>query len=151
MWYTGMWSPNGDQSGQCRSISMTLQWPLIMTSQWVMRSLEMCIVKSQWVMTLLGTSIVIPQWVMTLLCEQCITNLFYYVFSALCLIMILLWVVCNKKKQEQVHVWSIWVGEHNCCFCVGWFHSSFGLMKYSYTNTNHVFSSDWSNTHLFLL
>ncbi len=26
-------------------------------------------------------------------------NLFYYVFSALCLIMILLWVVCNKNKN----------------------------------------------------
>ncbi len=26
-------------------------------------------------------------------------NLFYYVFSALCLIMILLWVVCNKKNK----------------------------------------------------
>ncbi len=31
-----MCSPNGDQSGQWRSISMTSQWPLIMTSQWVM-------------------------------------------------------------------------------------------------------------------
>ncbi len=28
-----------------------------------------------------------------------IMNLFYYVFSALCLIMILLWVVCNKNKN----------------------------------------------------
>ncbi len=27
-------------------------------------------------------------------------NLFYYVFSALCLIMILLWVVCNKNKNK---------------------------------------------------
>ncbi len=28
---------------------------------------------------------------------------------------------------------------------------SFGLVKYPYTNTTHVFSPDWSNTHLFLL
>ncbi len=27
-------------------------------------------------------------------------NLFYYVVSALCLIMILLWVVCNKNKNK---------------------------------------------------
>ncbi len=27
-------------------------------------------------------------------------NLFYYVFSVLCLIMILLWVVCNKNKNK---------------------------------------------------
>ncbi len=27
-------------------------------------------------------------------------NLFYYIFSALCLIMILLWVVCNKNKNK---------------------------------------------------
>ncbi len=27
-------------------------------------------------------------------------NRFYYVFSALCLIMILLWVVCNKNKNN---------------------------------------------------
>ncbi len=27
-------------------------------------------------------------------------NLFYYVYSALCLIMILLWVVCNKNKNK---------------------------------------------------
>ncbi len=31
-----------------RSISMTSQWPLIMTSQWVMTLLGMNIVKSQW-------------------------------------------------------------------------------------------------------
>ncbi len=29
-----MCSPSGDQSGRWRSISMTSQWPLIMTSQW---------------------------------------------------------------------------------------------------------------------
>ncbi len=75
-------------------------------------------------------------------------NLFYCVFSVLCLIMISLWVhvVCNKKK-EQVYVWSVWVGKHIRCFCVGLFHSSFGLLKYTYTNITHVFSPDWSNTN----
>ncbi len=34
---------------------MTSQWPLIMTSQWVMTLLGMHIVKLQWVMILLGT------------------------------------------------------------------------------------------------
>ncbi len=29
-------------------------------------------------------------------------NLSYYVFSALCLIMILLWVVCNKNKKKFI-------------------------------------------------
>ncbi len=51
---------------------MTSQWQLIMTSQWVM--------------TLPGTSVA--------------TNLFSYVFSILCLIIILLWVVCNKNKNK---------------------------------------------------
>ncbi len=127
MWYTGKWSPNGDQSGQWnwdqsgqwRSISMRSQWPLIMTSQWVMTLLRMPIVKSQWVMTLLGTSLVMSQWINDVaMCTYGITmhndiamNLFYYVFSALCLFMILLWVEWNKK-QEQVHVWSVWNGEH---------------------------------------
>ncbi len=37
---------NGDQSGQWRSISMTSQWPPIMTSQWVMTLLRIPIVKS---------------------------------------------------------------------------------------------------------
>ncbi len=32
-----------------------------------------------------------------------------------------------------------------------WCSLSFGLVKYPYTNTTYVFSSDWSNTHLFLL
>ncbi len=39
MLYTDMCSLNGDQSGQLRSISMTSQWPLIMTSQLVMTML----------------------------------------------------------------------------------------------------------------
>ncbi len=56
MWYTGMCSPNGDQLGQWRSLSVTSQWPLIMTSQWVMTLIGMPIVKSQWIMMLLGTS-----------------------------------------------------------------------------------------------
>ncbi len=43
-------------------------------------------------------------------------NLFYYVFSALCLIMILLWVVCNKNKNKFMFDQS--VGEHIHCFCV---------------------------------
>ncbi len=53
MWYTGMWSPNGDQSGQWTSTSITSQWSLIMTSQWLMMLLGMHIVQSQWIMTLL--------------------------------------------------------------------------------------------------
>ncbi len=56
-----------------------------------------------------------------------------------------------KKKQEEVYVWSVWVWEHIRCFCVGLFHSSFGFVKYPYTNTTHVLSPDWSNTQLFLL
>ncbi len=34
-------------------------------------------------------------------------NLFYYVFSALCLIMILLWVVCNKIKMKLMFDQSV--------------------------------------------
>ncbi len=122
MWYTGMWSPSGDQSGQWRSISMTSQRPFIMTSQWAMTLLRIRIVKSQRIMTLLGTSIVTSQWVMTLLCvhiyhgitmyNDIAMNLFYYVFSALCLIMILL---CNKNKNKFMFD-QLW--EHICCFFV---------------------------------
>ncbi len=61
----------------------------------------------------------------------------------------LLWVVCIKK-QEQVHVWSVWDREHIRCFRVGLFHS-FRLGKSPYTTTTNKFSPDWSNTHLFLL
>ncbi len=57
---------------------------------------------------------------------------------------ILLWVVWNKK--EQVHVQSVWAGEHIRCFCVGLFHLSFELMKYPYTNTTHVFSPQTDQT-----
>ncbi len=39
-------------------------------------------------------------------------NLFYNVFSALYLIMILLWVVWNKKKNKFMFDRSAWVGEH---------------------------------------
>ncbi len=82
---TGMWSPNGDQSGQWRLISMKSQWPLIMTSQWVMMLLGMHIVKSQWVMTLLGTSIVMSQWVMMLLCVHIMASqLGMYSFTIFC-------------------------------------------------------------------
>ncbi len=45
IWYTGMCSLIGDLSGQWSSISMTSQWPVIMTSQWVMMLLGLPIVK----------------------------------------------------------------------------------------------------------
>ncbi len=57
-------------------------------------------------------------------------NLFNYVFSALCLIMILL-CSCLISLAEYIH-----------CFCVWLFHSFSRLMKYHYTNTTHVFSPD---------
>ncbi len=69
-------------------------------------------------------------------------NLFCYVFSALCLIMILLWVVCNKNNNKFMFDQS---GMENTfvVFCVGLFHSSFGLVKYPYTSITHdVFSPD---------
>ncbi len=77
-------------------------------------------------------------------------NIFYDVFFALCLIMILLWVVWNKNKNKFMFV-LVWAGEHIRCFCVGLFHKSEGRVKYPYTNTTHVLSPDRSNTHLFLL
>ncbi len=72
-------------------------------------------------------------------------NLFYYAFSAVYLIMILLWVVWNKIKNKFMFDQS---GKHIHCFCVDLFLSSFGLLKYPYTNKTHVFSP---NIHLFLL
>ncbi len=63
-------------------------------------------------------------------------NLFYYVFSALYLIMILLWIVCDKNKNKFMFDQS---GLENTfiVFCVGLFHSE-GLMKYPYTNSSFV-------------
>ncbi len=100
MWYTSMWSLKVDQSGHWTSISLTSQWALIMTSQWVMMLLGMHIVKSKCVMTLLGTSIDITMSNNVAMCiyygitmhNDVPMNLFYCVFSVLCLIMILLWV-----------------------------------------------------------
>ncbi len=60
------------------------------------------------------------------------TNLFYYVFSAQCLIMILLWVVWNKTRS--------------CLISLVWRTHSLFLGEAPY-----VFSPDWSDTHLFLL
>ncbi len=68
-------------------------------------------------------------------------NLFYYVLSALCLINILLWIIWNRNKNkfmfDQFGLENTFV-----VFCVGLVHSSFGLMKYPYTNTTHVFQTD---------
>ncbi len=70
---------------------------------------RMQVLKSQWVMTLLGTSIVMSQCIMTLLLciyhgvtmhNDIAMDLFNYVFFAQLLIMILLWVVCNKNKNK---------------------------------------------------
>ncbi len=36
-------------------------------------------------------------------------------------------------------------------FLVGIFHSSCGLVKYPYSKTIHMISTEWSLTHLFLL
>ncbi len=54
------------------------------------------------------------------------------------------------EYKQEVHVWSVCVGEHIRCFGVGLFYLFFRLVKYHYTKTTHVFSQDWSNTHLFL-
>ncbi len=88
-----MCSPNGDQSGQWRSISMTSQLPLIMTSQWVMTLLGMLILKSQWVMMLLRTSkshligndVAMCTYHGITMHNNVAMNLFYYVFSVLCI------------------------------------------------------------------
>ncbi len=102
--------------------------------------------KSQCVMMLLGLSIVMSQWVMTLLyvhiiSSQCIMMLLW-TFSIICILcsmpnyVILLWVVWNKKKNKFMFDQS---GLENIrCFCVGLFYSSFGLVKYPYTNTTCV-------------
>ncbi len=111
IWYTGMCSPNRDQSGQWRPISMTSQWLLILTSQWIMTLLWMHIVKSQWIMKLLGTSIVMSQWIISLLCvhimaSQCIMTLlwtsyimYFLLYAYQCVI--LLRVACDKHKHKS--------------------------------------------------
>ncbi len=74
MWYTCIFSSNRDQSGPEEEFPTDQSvWhhnghSLFMTSQWVMRLLEMSIVKSQWVIMLLGISIMTLQLVITLLC-----------------------------------------------------------------------------------
>ncbi len=77
MWYTGMWSTNGDQSGQRRLISMT--------SQWVMLLVEISNVMSQWVMTL---PCLLSTYHGITMHNDVAMNIFYNVFSALCLIVL---------------------------------------------------------------
>ncbi len=115
--------PNGDQSGQWRSISMTSQWPLIMTSQWVMTLLGMPIVISQWVMMLLGTSIVMSQWVIALLCvyimtSQCIMMMLLtsiMMYSLLCLTVLFYYGKYGIKTKTSSFLISM-DGEHIYCF-----------------------------------
>ncbi len=126
MWYAGMWSPNGDQTGQWWSISMTSQWPLIMTSQLAM--------------TLQGTSIVMSQWVINdfaLFTYHCITKhndiAMNFILCILCSMPNYDFIRGSMEwKQEHVHVWSV----------LGWRTHSLFL---------NALSPDWSNTHLFLL
>ncbi len=82
-----------------------------MTSQWVMTLLGMCIVKSQWVMTIardihcdvtMSNDVAMCTYHGITMHNDVAVNLFYYVFSALCLIMIKLWVICNKNKNMFV-------------------------------------------------
>ncbi len=53
-------------------------------------------------------------------------NLFYYEFSALCLIMILLWVVCDRNKNKFMLDQS---GLANTFIFCGLFHESEGLVN----------------------
>ncbi len=98
MWCTGMWSLNWDQSGQWSSLSMTSQWPLIMTSQWVKwcytRDVHFEITMDNDVARDIRCDVTMSNDI-AMVIYQCITmhndiaiNIFYYVFSALCLIVL---------------------------------------------------------------
>ncbi len=116
------------------TLIVTSQWPFIMTSQWVnavARDIHCDITMS--------SDIAMCTYHGITMHNDVAMNLFYYIFSALYLIMILLWVVWNKNKNKfsPENTFIVFV--------------SLALLKYPYTNTTHVFSPDWSNTHLFLL
>ncbi len=68
-------------------------------------------------------------------------NIFYYVFSALYIIMILLWVALNKNKNKFMFDQS---GLENTfiVFLCRAISLILGLVKYPYTNTPHVFCPD---------
>ncbi len=86
MWYTGMWSLNGDQSGQWRSINMTSQWTLINDIRMgndVARDIHCDVTMSNDIAMCTYHGITMH--------NDIAMNLFYYVISTLCLIMILLW------------------------------------------------------------
>ncbi len=55
---------------------------------------------------------------------------------------ILLWVVWNKNKNKFMFDQSGLENTFLFIFCVGLFHSPFGLMKYPYTKTTYVFYPD---------
>ncbi len=82
----------------------------LMTSQWAMTLLGMPTVKSQWVIMLLGTTncdvtmrngISMCTYHDIIMHNDVTMKLFYYVFSALCLIVLFYeWVVWNENKNK---------------------------------------------------
>ncbi len=61
-------------------------------------------------------------------------KLFYYVFSALCLVMILLWVVCNKTRAEKLAGHSI--SFKNCCLEIFFLYIYFILLPLTHLSAS---------------
>ncbi len=118
------------------------------------------IVKSHWVMMVQWTSIVMSEWVRmsndVVMCTYHIItmhndiamNLFNYVLSALCLIMILLLEVWNKNNKFMFEQSGF---ENLLLFLCGAISFILQTWNIPTQNTSHVFSPDLSNTHLFKL
>ncbi len=81
---------------------MISQFPLIMTSQWVMTLLGMGndIARDIHCDATMSNGFAMCTYHGITMQNDIAMNLFYYVFSALCLILILLWVVWNKNKNK---------------------------------------------------
>ncbi len=113
-------SPNGDQSCQWRSISMTSQWPLIMTSQCVSNTIARdAFVKSQWVMMLLGTSSVTSQWPLIMTSQWVSNTIAKDAFLKSQWLMMLLW-TSSVTSQWVVPLLYVHIMASQCIMTLLW-------------------------------
>ncbi len=105
MWYWGFCSPNGDQSGQWRSISMTSQWSFIDIT------MDNDVVRDIHCDVTMNNDIAICTYHSITIHNDVSMNLFYYVFSAY--YVILLWIVWNKCVLPRLIKHSLVLGHEH--------------------------------------
>ncbi len=105
MWYTGMWSPIRPVEINQYDITMATHYHITMGNN-VARDVHCEITMVNDVARDIHCDITMSNGIAMCtyhgitLYNDVAMNLFFYVFSALCLITILLWLVCNKNKNK---------------------------------------------------